>query len=75
MPEISLNPKLAHFFEFLGRSVWLPRGMAVMPFGFPASPGIFLGGMFRNWPNFDFTVFSEGAKIPEMSLKSQFGLL
>ena len=43
----------------------------MIPFGVPASPGKVLGGILRNWPDFDFKVFSEEAKMPEISLKSQ----
>ena len=47
MPEISLESQIDPFLEFSGRSVWLPRGMVVIPFGVPASPRMFLGGIFQ----------------------------
>ena len=46
MSEMSLNCQIGPFLEFSGRSVWLPRGMAMVPFGHRASLGIFLGGTF-----------------------------
>ena len=49
MPEVSLKYQIGPFIEFLGRSVWLPRGMTVITFGVPASPGMFLGGIFQKW--------------------------
>ena len=41
-----LKYQIYPFLKFLGRSVWLLRGMAMIPFRFRASLGILIGGMF-----------------------------
>ena len=62
-----LKPQIYPFLEFLGRSVW------------SLNDSIWISDISRNiseiysknWPPSFFSVFSEGAKMPEMSLKSQ----
>ena len=69
-PESQYSP----FSAFLGRFIWLPRVKFLNHFGgFWHREELFLCVYFRNWPNFNFWVIYEEAKMPTNHFLSNFG--